>query len=167
MGRITKAVEYLSEEEIRGRMRGAKTPWIAQKWLVIWHATVDPALAKEIALHVGVGKGTVHNLISDYNRFGPDVVERVGRGGRRNAHLTRDEEAEFIAPFVDMAQKGQIVRGAQIGKVLEERVGYPLHHSIIYRLLDRHGWRKVVPRPFHANAKKEIQEEFKKNSRRK
>jgi hypothetical protein len=36
------------------------------------------------------------------------------------------------------------------------------HHLIIYRLLDRHGWRKVVPRPFHANAKKEIQEDFKK-----
>jgi transposase len=167
MGRVTKAVEHLSEEEIRERMRAAKTPWITQKWLVILHATVDPTPAKEIALHVGVGKGTVHNLISDYNRFGPGVVETAGRGGRRNAHLTREEEAEFIAPFVDMAQKGQIVRGAQIGKVLEERVGYPLHHSIMYRLLDRHGWRKVVPRPFHTNAKKEIQEEFKKNSRRK
>ena len=99
MGRVTKAFEHLSEEEIRGRMRAAKTPWIAQKWLVILHATVDPALAKEIALHAGVGKGTVHNLISDYNRFGPEVVERVGRGGRRNAHLTREEEAEFIAPL--------------------------------------------------------------------
>jgi len=66
-----------------------------------------------------------------------------------------------------MAEKGQIVRGAQMGKVLEERLGYRLHHSIIYRLLDRHEWRKVVPRPFHTNAKKEIQEEFKKNSRTK
>src|SRR5208282_4341675 len=167
MGRVTRAFGHLSEEEIRQRIREAKTAWTGQKWLVILHATVDPIAAKEIALHVGVGKGTVHNLISDYNRFGPGVVETTGRGGRRNAHLTREEEAEFIAPFVDMAQKGQIVRGAQIGKVLEERVGYPLHHSIIYRLLDRHGWRKVVPRPFHTHAKKEIQEEFKKNSRRK
>jgi transposase len=166
MGRLTKAVGHFSEEEIRERIRTARTPWVAQKWLVILHATVDPAPAKEIALHVGVGKGTVHNLISDYNRFGPEVVERIGRGGRRKAHLTPEEEAEFIAPFVDMAEKGQIVRGSQMGKILEERLGYPLHHSIIYRLLDRHGWRKVVPRPFHTNAKKEIQEEFKKNSRR-
>ena len=77
-----------------------------------------------------------------------------------------EEEAEFIAPFVAMAEKGQIVCGAQMGKVLEEKLGYSLHHSIIYRLLDRHGWRKVVPRPFHTNAKQEIQEEFKKKSRR-
>lgn len=166
MGRLTKAVGHLSEEGIRERIRTARTPWIAQKWLVILHATVDPVPAKEIAVHTGVGKGTVHNLISDYNRFGPEVVERVGRGGRRNAHLTPEEEAEFVAPFVGMAEKGQIVCGSQIGKVLEERLGYSLHHSIIYRLLDRHGWRKVVPRPFHTNAKKEIQEEFKKKFRR-
>jgi transposase len=166
MGRLTKAVGHLSEEEIKEQVRLARAPWIAQKWLVILHATVDPMPAKEIALHTGVGKGTVHNLISDYNRYGPEVVERVGRGGRRNAHLTLEEEADFIAPFVAMAEKGQIVRGAQMGKVLEERLGYSLHHSIIYRLLDRHGWRKVVPRPFHTNAKKEIQEEFKKKSRR-
>jgi transposase len=118
--------------------------------------------AREIAVRAGVGKGTVHNLISDYNRFGPEVMERTGRGGRRNAHLTLEEEAEFIAPFAAMAEKGQIVRGAQMGRVLEERLGYRLHHSIIYRLLDHHEWRKVVPRPFDPNSRQEIQEEFKK-----
>ncbi len=164
MGRLTKAVGHLSEDEIIERIRVAKTAWISQKWLVILHATVDPKPAKEIALRVGVGRGTVHKLISNYNQFGPDVVESVGRGGRRNAHLTREEEAEFIAPFVDMAQKGQIVVGAQIGKILEKQVGRPLHHSIIYRLLDRNGWRKVVQWPFHVDSKKEAQEEFKKNS---
>lgn len=166
MGRLTKAVGHLSEQEIRERIRAATTTWISQKWLVILHATVDPIPAREIALHVGVGKGTVHNLISNYNRFGPQVVEGVGRGGRRNSHLSREEEAEFIKPFVDMARKGQIVVGAQIGKILEERVGRPLHHSIIYRLLDRNGWRKVVPRPFHIDSKREAQEDFKKNSPR-
>ncbi|MCX5874509.1 MAG: hypothetical protein NTY51_14930 [Deltaproteobacteria bacterium] len=102
MGRVTKAVGHLSEDEIRERI-WAKIPFISQKWLVILHATVDPKPAKEIALHVGVGKGTVHNLISNYNRFGPDVVEGVVREARRNTHLTREEEAEFIAPFVRSA----------------------------------------------------------------
>jgi len=128
MGRVTRAFGHLSEEEIRQRIREAKTAWTGQKWLVILHATVDPIAAKEIALHVGVGKGTVHNLISDYNRFGPDVVEGIGRGGRRNSHMTREEEAEFVAPFIAMAEKGQIVVGSQIGKVLEERLGCTLHH---------------------------------------
>jgi len=50
MGRLTKAVEHLSEEEIRERIRTAKTSRITQKWLVILHATIDPMPAKEIAL---------------------------------------------------------------------------------------------------------------------
>ena len=37
-----------------------------------------------------------------------------------------------------------------------------VHKSTIYRLLSRHGWRKVVPRPTHVNADKNKQEEFKK-----
>ncbi|MGO9120712.1 MAG: hypothetical protein ACLQPD_24250 [Desulfomonilaceae bacterium] len=65
MGRVTRAFGHLSEDEIRQRIREAKTAWIGQKWLVILHATIDPIPTKEIALHVGVGKGTVHNLISD------------------------------------------------------------------------------------------------------
>ena len=131
--------------------------------LFIWNISQKPD--REIALLVGAGEGTVHNLLYNYNRFGPSVVEGVGRGGRRNSHLTREEEAEFIAHFVDLARKGQIVVGAQIGKVPEERVGRPLHHSIIYRLLDRNGWRKVVPRPFHVESGKRPRRILKKTSR--
>lgn len=58
MGRLTKAVGHLSEEEIRQRIRTARTPWIAQNWLVILHAGVGPMPAKEMALHAGVGAGT-------------------------------------------------------------------------------------------------------------
>ena len=38
--------------------------------------------------------------------------------------------------------------------------------STIYRLLDRHGWRKLVPRPVHPKADLEEQAAFKKTSSR-
>ena len=59
MGRLTKAIGHLSGDEIRERIRVSKTPRISQKRLVILHATLDPKPAAEIALHAGVGKGTV------------------------------------------------------------------------------------------------------------
>jgi hypothetical protein len=37
-----------------------------------------------------------------------------------------------------------------------------VHISTIYRLLDRHGWRKLVPRPRHPKANPEEQAIFKK-----
>jgi len=164
MTRVTKAYPHLSEQEIWTRIKGAKGQNKIRKWLIIFNATVDPRPAREIALHVGLATGTVHNLISNYNRYGPDAVEGLGRGGRRRAHLTMDEEAEFLEPFLEAACEGQIIVGAQIGRALEEHLGQALHHSVVYRFLHRNGWRKVMPRPFDVQAKQGVQQEFKKNS---
>jgi hypothetical protein len=41
-------------------------------------------------------------------------------------------------------------------------VKHPVHNSTIYRLLDRHGWRKLVPRPRHPKANEREQAIFKK-----
>ena len=164
MARVSKAHPHLSEQEIWDRIKGARDYNRVRKWLVIFNATVDPRPAREIALHVGLATGTVHNLISNYNRYDPDALDGIGRGGRRRAHLTRDEEAEFLKPFFEAATEGQIVIGAQIGRALEEHLGQTLHHSVVYRFLHRNGWRQVVPRPFHVQAKHEVQQEFKKNS---
>jgi hypothetical protein len=44
----------------------------------------------------------------------------------------------------------------------EQLVGHPVHKTTIYRLLDRHQWRKIVPRPCHVKAEPQEQEAFKK-----
>lgn len=46
----------------------------------------------------------------------------------------------------------------------EELVGHGVHKMTIYRLLDRHKWRQIVPRPNHIKADPESQAEFKKTS---
>ncbi|HEY6406604.1 MAG TPA: winged helix-turn-helix domain-containing protein, partial [Ktedonobacteraceae bacterium] len=45
-------------------------------------------------------------------------------------------------------------------------VGHEVAESTIYRLLGRHGWRKLMPRPTHPKASKEAQEQFKKTLQR-
>ncbi|HEY5344316.1 MAG TPA: winged helix-turn-helix domain-containing protein, partial [Solirubrobacteraceae bacterium] len=44
---------------------------------------------------------------------------------------------------------------------LAQRSGRPVGPSTLYRILKRHGWRKVVPRPRHPDADPERQEAFK------
>ncbi len=164
MGRVSRVFAHLSEQEIWDRIRQARGHNNVRKWLVIFNATVDPRPAREIALHVGLATGTVHNLISNYNRYGPEALEGPGRGGRRRAHMSAKEEAEFLEPFFEAAREGQIVIGAQIGRALEEHLGQRLHHSVVYRFLHRNEWRKIMPRSFHVQAKQTVQQEFKKNS---
>src|SRR5258708_25985510 len=105
-----------------------------------------------IALHTGVSATTVHRVISTYNRQGPEARERPGKGGRRHQYLTLPEEKEFLAPFFAQAESGEIATEAQIQHAYEAKVGHEVDESTVYRLLDRHGWRKLMPRPRHPQA---------------
>jgi transposase len=78
--------------------------------------------------------------------------------------MTREEESLFLKRFFERAATGEIATVAEIQEALEEYVGNPLHHSVVYRFLDRNDWRRIKPRPSHVQAKKEEQETFIKNS---
>jgi len=164
MGKVTKSIPHLSKEEIQERIKTTVGFWRVQKWLVLWNALVDPRPAREIALHTGMAEQSVHNLISKYNRLGPEVVEGPGKGGRRRSYLSWNEEASFLESFKQAALTGQIATATEIKRELESRLGHKVHKSMVYKLLKRHGWRKLVPRPFHVDADKQEQEAFKKTS---
>lgn len=164
MGRVTKAYSHLSEEEIRARLKKTKDWRTQQKLLVILNALVDPRPADEIALHTGVAVQTVYNWISTYNRFGFDALIGPGRGGRRKAMMSKEEEEAFLAPFFQRAETGRIATAGEIREALENRVEHTVHETSVYRFLKRNGWRKVKPRPYHVQADAQAQEDFKKNS---
>ncbi len=132
---------------------------------MVWNALVDPRPAREIAIHTGVSVSTVHNVISGYNGFSPQAIEGSEFGKRRRAYLTREQEAEFLKPFLELAPTGEICVARQIRKARDELLDHEVHHSTFYRMLHRNGWREIVPRPVHPQAKEETQETFKKKSR--
>jgi transposase len=164
MSKVTKAHPHMSEEEIRARLRQAKDWRTQQKLLVILNATVDPRRADKIALHVSVAPQTVHNWISTYNRLGFEALVGPGRGGRRKAMMSKEEEAAFLAPFFERAKTGRIATAGEIKEALESHVGHTVHETSVYRMLKRNGWRKVKPRPVHIKSDPQAQEDFKKNS---
>jgi transposase len=166
MARVTRAVAHLSVEEVKQRLKTDPRPWCRQRWLIIYNALSAPRKAEEIARHCGVSKAMVHQVVSSYNRLGVEAVETPGKGGRRHQYLTLQQEQEFLAPFFARAQRGEIATSAEIQQAFEARVGHEVDDSTIYRLLHRHGWRKLMPRPRHPKASKEAQEQFKKTLRR-
>ena len=163
--RLTRAASHLSVDELKERMDTEARPWVRHYWWIIYNALVAPRTAKEIALHTGTSATTVHRVISIYNRLGPASVETPGKGGRRHQYLTLEEEQAFLAPFFRQAESGEIATVAQIQGAFEERVEHQVDDSTIYRLLDRHSWRKLMPRPKHPQADQYAQEQFKKTSK--
>lgn len=88
------------------------------------------------------------------------ALENPGKGGRRNCNLTVEQEKEFLSAFFEKARLGQIATTAEIKLTYEKFVGRIVHKTTIYRLLDRHEWRKIVPRSCHIKANPEEQEAF-------
>jgi transposase len=64
------------------------------------------------------------------------------------------------------AEKGELATTQEIWRAFEARVGHEVDDSTISRLLDRHGWRKLMPRPRHPKADPQAQQQFKKTLQR-
>ena len=149
MGKVTVVAEHLTVGEIDDLMKRTVGFWRTQRWLVIRHALVDPSPASKIAEHVGLSTQTVHNLVSQYNRLGISAIETLGKSQRQRAYSTLSEEKEFLSGFIEKAEKGKVSSTKEIKAALEEKLGYSVAESTVYRLLKRHNWRKIAPRPRH------------------
>lgn len=132
---------------------------------VLIRATLGSSAA-QIAQLLGWSTATVHVLHSRWAREGDVVFDVHGRGGRRHQYLSIDEETALLAPFAERAQAGGVLTVAEIAQAFSARTGKTVAPSTIYRLLDRHGWRKVAPRPRHPKADVAAQAAFKKTSPR-
>jgi len=87
-------------------------------------------------------------------------------GGRRHCVMSNEEEHEFLNQWVDKATIGGVLTVPPIHDALTKRLGRNIPISTTYRLLARHGWRKVQPDTKHPKSNPDLQEEFKKNSQR-
>ena len=164
MGRITRAAPHLPLKTVKARMVSASNQTQRRRWAIVYNALVEPRLASSIARHCGVSVPTVRVVIATYNRLGPAALDTPGNGGRRNAYLSLADARAFLAPCFDRAANGQVATAQEIQQALETQLGHPLHRSSVYRLLDRHTWRKRVPRPTHPRADPQLQSAFKKTS---
>lgn len=123
------------------------------------------ASAKDIAQVVGWTTGTVRVMHSHYAKQGDAFFDIAPRGGRHRQHMTVEQEAAFLSPFFDRARAGGVLVATEIKLAYESVLGRVVAESTIYRMLARHGWRKIAPRPSHPKADPAAQAAFKKTRR--
>lgn len=118
--------------------------------------------AGEIAQLLGWSTATVHVLRSRWAKVGDVIFDLRPRGGRRHQHLSVEQERERLAPFAERAHAGGMLTVTEIQQAYQRQVGQEVAPSTINRLLERHGWRKLTPRPRHPKADLTAQAAFKK-----
>jgi transposase len=157
---------WLSDEELALWVQEAVDKPTYQKRLAIWLTHVGPFHAEKVADLLLVSKQAVWLWVGQYNREGPQGLSREGRGGRRWAFLSWDQEEVFLAKVEKRATGGEIMSIKTLWPEVVKTIGHEVSLDYVYRLLHRHKWRKLSPRPRHVKANRHRQEEFKKNSPR-
>ncbi len=109
---------------------------------------------------IGRSRGTVVQMRKKFGEL--EQSQDRNWGGRRYAYMTIEQERQFISEFLDKASRGGILVVSEIKRAFEARVGNKVAKTTIYRMLDRHDWRSIIPRPRHPNSDTEAQEGFKK-----
>src|ERR1043166_1806417 len=123
------------------------------------------ATLEQTADVLGVGRATVSRLQAAFRKQGAALpVAARNWGGRRQSLLTPEEEVAFLKPWLPSAATGNLGGVSPIRAALAQRLGQPVKPSVVYRLLARHGWRKVAADTRHPKSKPEVQEDWKKNS---
>ena len=120
---------------------------------------------EQTASLLGVGRASVHRLQQQFRRtLQTPSLPRKQWGGRRRALLSWEEEEAFLAPWVEQARQAGVLVVSPLRAALAEKLGRKIAPSVVYRLLERQGWRKVAPDTRHPKSDPAAQAEWKKNS---
>jgi transposase len=148
---------------IRRAMLAASNKSRFQRLQCLWLRAQQDLPTEAIAQTVGLSSH-VRRVWSDYLRGGLAGAQGRPEGGRSHQNLTVAQERALLVPWQQKAQRGRLVTARGIKVRCESRVGRPVPDSTGYRLLARHQWRQVLPRPKHPRDNPQARAAFKKTS---
>jgi len=124
------------------------------------------ATLEQTAHLLGVGRATVVRYQRGFGEPGAVPPARKTWGGRRRALLDEEAEREFLRPWAEQAKDGSLLVLSPIRAALAQQLGRPVARSVVWRLLARHGWRKIAPDTRHRKGDPQVQADWKKNCRK-
>jgi transposase len=104
----------------------------------------------EIAEKLDYHRKRVSQLCAEFKKVGLEEYASHKFGGNSQA-LSDAEEEEILSEFRGKAESGELVTVQEIKSAFDEKRGKDTGRGYIYMVLERHGWRKVMPRSKHPN----------------
>ena len=147
--RLKTALRWKGQPEQRQRI---------QMVLLRESGMAQPAIAEGM----GVSLSTVNRAHMAYDHGGVKALKPKPNGGRQRENMTLAEEKALLDRFAKAAGAGEMLNIHDIKTAYEKAIGHETSNSTVYNLLARHGWRKLMPRPFHPKRNIAAQNAFKK-----
>lgn len=122
------------------------------------------ATLEQTAVLLGIGRATVNRLQHDLRCRCAEPVKPVAEhGGRHRELMTLAGERKFLSPWAKSAGAGTMLVVSPLRAALSQKPGRRVAASVVYRMLARHGWRKVTPDTRHPKSDPRAQEKREKN----
>ena len=118
----------------------------------------QPAIAEAM----GVSLSTVNRAHMAYDGGGIKALKPKPIGGRQRENMTLSEEKALLVCFAKAAGAGELLNIHDLKAAYQQAIGHQTSNSTVYNLLARHGWRKLMPRPYHPQRDLAAQQDFKK-----
>jgi transposase len=148
----------------KGRLSKAATMAELRAAQVILLPALFGLTREQTAEAVGLSSSRVGGLQAEARQRAHKL--RHTHGGRRRQRMTVEQERAFLAPWEEQAATAGMIIVPPLHQALEKHLGAKIHASQVYRMLARHGWRKVAPDSIHPKTDEQAQDAWKKNSRK-
>lgn len=105
---------------------------------------------EETAKVTGYKTVSITSLTVKYMQSGINaIVENHHDSNHRN--MDYEKEEELLEQFSKAAENRQVVEVSMIKEAYDKTVGHESGSGQIYKVLSRHGWRKLMPRSRYPN----------------
>ncbi|MBR1444065.1 MAG: winged helix-turn-helix domain-containing protein [Firmicutes bacterium] len=154
----------ITEEEynkVKIAEKNTKDKRISRRLKVIQYS-YEGLTNKAISEKLDYNEAYITQILKKFKKEGLDEFTKNKYKANRS-YMSIETEERILSKFEGEAEKGNIISVKEIRKEIEEEIGRKTPDNYVYRLLNRHNWRKVLPRRKHPkSASKEEQDSSKK-----
>lgn len=156
----------IKADDIKQLMYSSKNKEEFRRCQGVYLRIVKKMPASDIADITGFSISHIYKIHSQCIKEGISCINSRSKGGRYRSYLSPEDETAMFCEIENDAAKGGIVEISKVRKLFEEKAGRQVALYTAYRLLHRHGCRKIAPRSYHPKPKADAIETFKKTGQR-
>jgi transposase len=143
---VSKAKPFSAESlaRIKELLRNSRTKGQFKRVQCLWLRGALGLESDQVAIALDWHPSAVRRLWARYLHEGEKALAGPGRGGRRNASLTKEEERALLARLAQAVYPNSVIPARQVQEAVERQVGHPVDASAIYRMMARQSWRRTA-----------------------
>jgi transposase len=164
--RPQKAIPEADVQLFKEAMEKAKTKGEFRKAQALYLRGQCKMNAIEIAVATCYTVSRVRAIHGEYFRRGASAITHQKKGGRYRSLVSLKAEKAFIEKHTKEAELGGILVVGELKQAFEKEMNLSISSSAFYKLLERHNWRKIMPRKKHPKQDPEALGAFKKTSQK-